>query len=153
MPKQSGQDNKTVRGPSRPLPPSREIKRFDAPAPDPRKMPAGSATAPGVPKQADKVKPSPGGSIDPRQQRYWAMTDFILKLDLSDHQHPGNPAAQYAQVRRMLDLAKQAIGANSNRRGDLTIPSFDPHRNVGGHVTIGSWEFIEDETRNANAEA
>ena len=70
MPKSSGQDNRTVRAAPRPLPPSRQIKRFEAAAPDPRKMPAGSATAPGVPKQADKVKPSAGGSIDPRQQRY-----------------------------------------------------------------------------------
>jgi hypothetical protein len=54
-------------------------------------------------------------------------------------------------VRSWLALASQAVGSNSNRRGDLTIPVFDPHRNVGGHVKIGSWEFTETETHNAEA--
>jgi hypothetical protein len=31
MPKAAGADNKTIRGPSRPLPPSRGIKSFEAP--------------------------------------------------------------------------------------------------------------------------
>ena len=76
---------------------------------------------------------------------------FILRLDLTDHQHPGNPAAEHAKVREQLGLAMQAIGAGTKRSGDLTIPSFDPHRNVGGHVKIGSWEFTE--TRNPDVEA
>jgi hypothetical protein len=80
------------------------------------------------------------------------MTDFVLKIDLSEHGHPGNLPAQHARVREMLDFAKQAIGANSNRRGDLTIPVFDPSSNTGGHAVIGSWAF-EDETRNPAPEA
>jgi hypothetical protein len=68
---------------------------------------------------------------------------FILRLDLTDHQHPGNLAAEHAKVRELLGLASQAIGAGTNRKGELTIPSFDPHRNVGGHIKIGSWEFTD----------
>jgi hypothetical protein len=71
---------------------------------------------------------------------------FILRLDLTDHQHPENRAAEHAKVRTWLALAAQAIGAGSNRSGELTIPSFDPHRNVGGHVKIGSWAFIDNQT-------
>jgi len=70
---------------------------------------------------------------------------FILRIDLTDHQHPGNLAAEHALVRECLNLASRAIGSNSNRQGDLTIPTFDPHRSVGGHVKIGSWEFTDDQ--------
>jgi hypothetical protein len=70
---------------------------------------------------------------------------FTLSIDLTDHQHPGNQAAQHAKVREWLGLTIQAIGAGTKRKGELTIPSFDPHRNVGGHVKIGSWEFVDDE--------
>jgi hypothetical protein len=73
------------------------------------------------------------------------MTDFILRLDLTDHQHPENRAAEHAKVREWLGLAINAIGAGTKRQGDLTIPSFDPRSNVGGHVKIGSWEFTDDQ--------
>jgi hypothetical protein len=77
------------------------------------------------------------------------MTTFTLTLDLADHGHPGS--AQPAKVCEMLRVAIQAIGSDYRQRaGELTIPSFDPHRNVGGHVKIGSWEFTE--TRNPDAE-
>jgi hypothetical protein len=73
------------------------------------------------------------------------MTDFVLKLDLSDHEHRDNLAAQHTKVCQWLDLAKQAIGSNSNRRGDLTTPTWDASRSTGAHVVIGRWEFIDDQ--------
>jgi hypothetical protein len=84
-------------------------------------------------------------SIDPAMH-------FILRIDLTDHQHPGNQAAQHAKVRELLGLASHAVGANSGRKGDLTVPGFDPSSNTGGHVKVGSWKF-EDETRNPDQEA
>jgi hypothetical protein len=79
------------------------------------------------------------------------MTAFVLRLDLSSHQHPGNPAAQHALVRQMLNLAMQAIGSNLNRKGELSIPLWDASEGLSRHIAIGSWEFTE--TRNPAAEA
>lgn len=76
---------------------------------------------------------------------------FILRLDLTDHQHPDNLTAEHAKVREWLGLAIHAIGSNLKRQGELTIPSFDPRSNAGGHVKIGSWEFTK--TRNPDPEA
>jgi hypothetical protein len=52
------------------------------------------------------------------------MTEFVLKLDLANHRHPENLAAEHALVREWLNLASRAIGSNSNRQGELTIPTF-----------------------------
>jgi hypothetical protein len=77
------------------------------------------------------------------------VTEFVLKLDLSNHEH--HPAAQQAIVREILGLAIQAIGSNPKRRGDLTMPIWDVGQGVNRHVTIGSWKF--NETRNVASEA
>jgi hypothetical protein len=74
---------------------------------------------------------------------------FILRLDLTDHRHPGNPAAQHHLVREWLNLASQAIGSSSKRSGELTIPRWDVSLGINHHAAIGSWAF-EDETRNPN---
>jgi hypothetical protein len=74
------------------------------------------------------------------------MTTFTLKLDLTDHQHPDNLAAEHAKVREWLNLASQAIGSNSNRRGELSIPVYDPSSNSGRRAVIGFWEFIDSTT-------
>jgi hypothetical protein len=73
------------------------------------------------------------------------MSAFILRLDLSDHEHRDNLPAQHSKVCAWLDLAKHAIGSNLNRRGDLTIPVFDPSSNNGRRAVIGSWEFTDDQ--------
>jgi hypothetical protein len=74
------------------------------------------------------------------------MTEFVLRLDLDET--PGNPAAQSAKVCELLRVAGQAIGSDHRqRKGDLTVPSFDPHRGINDHIKIGSWKF-EDKTRN-----
>jgi hypothetical protein len=70
---------------------------------------------------------------------------FILRLDLTDHQHPENLAAEHAKVRELLGLASQAIGANSGRKGELTTPTWDASRSTGGHAVIGSWEFTNNQ--------
>jgi hypothetical protein len=68
------------------------------------------------------------------------VTTFTLKLDLSDHEHPNNQHAQHAIVLQMLDFAKQAIGSDIKRSGDL-FSSF-----VFERKKIGSWEFTDDAT-------
>lgn len=78
---------------------------------------------------------------------------FILRLNLTDHQHPENRAAEHAKVRELLGLAMQAVGSSPKRNGELKIPRWDVSRGVNEAVTIGSWEFIEDETRNPDPEA
>jgi hypothetical protein len=90
---------------------------------------------------ATRLAVSLTGAIDPM------ATEFVLRLDLSGHEHPGNPAAQHAVVRSWLANASQMIGSNLARNGALTIPVFDPSSGVNDHVKIGSWKF-EDETRN-----
>jgi hypothetical protein len=72
-------------------------------------------------------------------------TEFVLRLDLANHRHPENLAAEHAKVREMLDLASRAIGSNSKRSGELTTPTWDASRSTGGHAVIGSWEFIDDQ--------
>jgi hypothetical protein len=79
-------------------------------------------------------------------------TEFVLKLDLSDHEHPDNLYAQHSKVCQWLDLAKQAIGASIGRSGDLRIPIFNASEGVHRPVKIGSWAF-EDETHTPNPEA
>jgi hypothetical protein len=79
------------------------------------------------------------------------MTEFVLRLDLANHVH--HHAAQHAFVHQMLGVAGQAIRANSDRRGDLTIRHFNASEGVNRPVTIGSWAFTETETRNPEAEA
>jgi hypothetical protein len=71
MAKLSGQPLKVTRAPPRPQP-SREIKRFEPPAPGPHHRPP--AATPPTPsnelaREAVRIASSPGG-IDPRQQRY-----------------------------------------------------------------------------------
>ena len=78
------------------------------------------------------------------------MPDFILKLDLSGHEH--HQTAQHAHVCQMLDLAKQAIGSDSKRKGDLTIPRWDVSLGVNRPSTIGSWEFIDNQTEASHAD-
>jgi hypothetical protein len=65
MPKQSGQDNKTVRQAPLPQPKSRPIMHQEVP-----KGPLVRPMSPGADKQADKLKQDPSGGIDPRQQIY-----------------------------------------------------------------------------------
>jgi hypothetical protein len=77
------------------------------------------------------------------------MAEFVLRLDLTDHQHPGNQAALHAKVREWLALAMQAIGSGSARKGDLTIPLWDGGQGVSRHVKIGEWQF--NDTRNPEA--
>jgi hypothetical protein len=60
MPKQSGQDQKTVRLAPRPLPPSRKIMGQSPPS-----GPKVDPMSPGAPKWADRLKSSDG--IDPKQ--------------------------------------------------------------------------------------
>ena len=71
------------------------------------------------------------------------MTIFTLTLDLTDHRHPANPAAQRAKVREWLALAGQAIGSGPGRKGDLTVPVWDATRGVSNHTKIGLWEFTD----------
>jgi hypothetical protein len=70
MPKSGGSDNKTVRLAPRPLPPSRQIKSFDAPAPGPHHNPP-HATPPRpsneVAADAVRIAKNPG-SIDVRKR-------------------------------------------------------------------------------------
>jgi hypothetical protein len=70
MPKQSGQDNRTVRGPSRPQPASRSIMSF-SPSPSKSQAPAkplmSSAPSNKTAAHAVHVASHPG-EIDPRQQ-------------------------------------------------------------------------------------
>jgi hypothetical protein len=70
-------------------------------------------------------------------------TEFVLKLDLSGHEH--HQMAQHAHVCQMLDLAKQAIGSDSKRHGELTIPRFDVSLGVNRPAVIGSWAFNQTE--------
>jgi hypothetical protein len=81
------------------------------------------------------------GAIDP-------MTEFVLRLDLSDHRHPDNLPAEHAKVREWLGLAVQQLGSNLSRKGDLRIPIWNASEGASHPVTIGSWAFTEDETRN-----
>jgi hypothetical protein len=69
------------------------------------------------------------------------MAEFILTLDLSDHQHPHNQRAQHMTVLTLLDLAKQAIGSDNHRSGKLSLPS----RTGGDHQHVGTWEFRESD--------
>jgi hypothetical protein len=63
MPKAAGADNKIIRGPSRPLPPSRGIKSFEHPT-GPKVRPM----TPGAPKRSDALdQRDPAGGIDPDQ--------------------------------------------------------------------------------------
>jgi hypothetical protein len=71
------------------------------------------------------------------------MTAFILRLDLSGHEH--HQTAQHALVGQMLDLAKQAINSDSKRHGELTIPRFDVSLGVNRPAVIGSWAFNQTE--------
>jgi hypothetical protein len=68
---------------------------------------------------------------------------FILRLDLTEHQHPDNLTAEHTKVREILALAAQAIGS-SKRSGELTIPRFDPNSGVNSAFKIGSWGFTRD---------
>ena len=79
------------------------------------------------------------------------MTGFVLRIDLTDHQHPANPAAEHAKVREWLSLAGQAIGSGPGRKGDLTVPVWNASEGVSRHIIIGSWEFTSTETHNAEA--
>jgi hypothetical protein len=74
------------------------------------------------------------------------VTEFVLKLNLANHEH--HAAAQHAIVREMLGLAQQQIGSGSSRKGELTIPLWNVQQGVNRHITVGSWEFTETETRN-----
>jgi hypothetical protein len=71
------------------------------------------------------------------------MHHFVLRLDLTDHQRPDNLTAEHAKVREMLGIAMQAIGSSPGRKGEITIPKFDPRRGISDHVAVGSWEFTE----------
>jgi hypothetical protein len=71
---------------------------------------------------------------------------FILRLDLTEHQHPGNLPAEHAKVRELLALAAQAIGSSLKRQGELTIPRFDPDSGVSDGFKIGSWEFTDGDS-------
>ena len=77
------------------------------------------------------------GAIDPM------ATEFVLRLDLAEHAH--HQPAQHAHVCQMLDLAKQAIGSDSKRHGELTIPRFDVSLGVNRPAVIGSWAFNQTE--------
>ena len=77
------------------------------------------------------------------------MTKFVLQLDLANHEH--HPAAQHALAREWLALAGQAIGSGSNRKGSLTVPVWDVNQGLSHHLAVGSWQFIETETHNAEA--
>jgi hypothetical protein len=79
------------------------------------------------------------------------MTEFVLRLDLREHEHRDNLAAQYTKVCQWLDLAKQQLGSNLNRRGDLTIPIWNLSVGANHPAKIGSWAFVEDEPHNAEA--
>jgi hypothetical protein len=68
------------------------------------------------------------------------MTAFILRLDLTDHEHTHNPAAQHAIVGQLLDHAKQAICSGTAREGDLFFSAMLQERQK-----IGTWQFTSDE--------
>jgi hypothetical protein len=65
MPKQSGQDMKTVRLAPRPQQPKARAIMHQTPPAGPRLRPM----SPAAPKFADELLPDPKGSIDPRQMR------------------------------------------------------------------------------------
>jgi hypothetical protein len=69
------------------------------------------------------------------------MTEFVLRLDLAEHGHPDNAAAQYVFVRQMLDIARQQLGSGTPPKGELSIPVFDPSSNSGRRAVVGRWEF------------
>jgi hypothetical protein len=71
------------------------------------------------------------------------MTTFTLRIDLSGHLHPGNPAAQRALVRQQLGFAMQAIGSNFKRDGDLSIPIWNASEGVSRPAVIGCWDFSD----------
>jgi hypothetical protein len=71
------------------------------------------------------------------------MTNFVLKVDLSDHEYPGNAAAQHAAVAQLLAQAAHALRGSPGRSGTLTTPN--PHPGGGDHVVVGSWEFGEED--------
>jgi hypothetical protein len=78
------------------------------------------------------------------------MTGFVLRIDLANHEHPGNHAGQHAKVCELLRLAMQQIGSDSKRRkGALTVPHFNASRGVNDVITIGSWEFTETHNQEA----
>jgi hypothetical protein len=60
------------------------------------------------------------------------MTQFVLTINLEEHKHHENPAAQHAKVRQLLGIAAQALGMNTDRSGKLALVAND---------FIGSWEF------------
>ena len=62
---------------------------------------------------------------------------FILRLDLTDHQHPENLAAEHAKVREWLNLAVQQLGSNLERKGDLRIPIWNARVGASHPVTAG----------------
>jgi hypothetical protein len=65
------------------------------------------------------------------------VTQYVLRLDLSEHQHPGNQNAQHQTVCQLLRTAIQAIGSDMNRKGNLAL---------SGNVHVGTWEFNEGDT-------
>jgi hypothetical protein len=87
------------------------------------------------------------------------MTKFNLTLDLSDHAHPENPAAQRAFVTQMLHQAAQAVGSNyvdprvkTEEHG--VKPDHHSVRHASGDIVagpafgqkkIGTWEFSDEE--------
>jgi hypothetical protein len=77
-------------------------------------------------------------SIDPAMH-------FILRLELDNHRHPENLAAEHAVVREWLNLASHAIGSSPARKGELSTPTWDASRSTGGHAVIGSLAFIDDQ--------
>jgi hypothetical protein len=73
-------------------------------------------------------------------------TTFTLTIDLTDHEHPGaNWHAQHHTVVGLLDRVKQSVGSSPGRRGDIIYTGI---ANGQSHsMTIGSWEFSNDEAQ------
>jgi hypothetical protein len=66
------------------------------------------------------------------------MTAFILRLDLAEHEHAHNPAAQRLIVGQMLDHARQAVCSGSAREGELSLSA--PLQKQ----KIGTWQFTDE---------
>jgi hypothetical protein len=81
------------------------------------------------------------------------MSKFALTIDLTDHEHPENPAAQRAFILQKLQEAAQQVGRGHPdpriKTGEVQ-PNHESARHARGDITaggafekkkIGSWEF------------
>lgn len=83
------------------------------------------------------------------------MSNFILTIDLTEHEYPGNPMAQRQFVVQMLQQAGQQIGSgyvdDRVKTGrDLVAPDHESVRHKQGEVhclgeKVCHWRFIDSD--------